>query len=228
MADSKPVGRIVLVFAALLVVSGYLMKPEFFRDVAQLLRVGDVAYSIQLIQSYGQYAKLAVFAIIVLINILAVLPNIFVLAAAGALFGIVEGTLVAWAAETVGVSVSFLLMRYLFRRPAEKFIERRGAHHRLKELSGSNGFRIILLARSTPYVPSGLITALAALSRVRFRDHFLATAIGKLPSAWVEVTVGHDLFSYRAHLIRLVMLIVASGLVYFLVLRGRRRPMEKD
>ena len=113
-------------------------------------------------------------------------------------------------------------MRYLFRASARNFIERHGVLHRLDEFSESNGFRVILLARCIPYVPSGLITALAALSHTGFKEHFLATLIGKLPSTWVEVTVGHDLLSYRAHLLRLTLLTGVSGLIYFLCIRDRR------
>ena len=220
---SQSYWRILCVFALIfLFAAGYGMKPDFFHDLTKLLQFSDVAYSVQLIQSYGQYAKPVVFAIIVLINILAVLPNIFVLAAAGVLFGVVDGTIIAWVAETVGVNISFLLMRYLFRSSAENFIERHGVLNQLNEFSGKDGFRIVLLARCVPYVPSGAVTALAALSRIGFKEHFFATLIGKLPSAWVEVTVGHDLMSFRAHLLRLTLLLVSSGLVYVLFLRYKR------
>jgi len=63
-------------------------------------------------QSYWRY--LYIIAIIVIINILAVLPNIF------------------------------LLMRYLFRPSAEKFIECQGVLNQLNEFSGKEGFRIVL------------------------------------------------------------------------------------
>jgi len=208
-----------LVFAFAL---GYAVEPDFFHDIAKLLKFGDVSYSIQVIQSYGKYAKLAVFAFIVAINAVAVLPNIFVLAAAGALFGVVDGVIIAWSAETVGVSISFLLMRYFFRASAVKFIERHGTLSQLDEFSGKDGFRMILLARCVPYVPSGFITALAALSRVGFKEHFFATLFGKLPSAWVEVTVGHDLLSYRAHLLRIAFLLGSSGTAYWLFYRHKR------
>ena len=68
-----------------------------------------------------------------------------------------------------------------------------------------------------------MTTALAAVSRVGFKDHLLATVIGKLPSAWIEVTIGHDLFSFfRAHLLRLTLLTLASGLIYLVFIRNNR------
>lgn len=217
-------GRLIFILALLSMLPMlYVIEPNFFRDIAKLINFSDVSYSIKLIQSYGQYAKLVAFLIIVLINTLAVLPNIVVLAAVGAIFGVLEGTIIAWAAETIGVNISFLLMRYLFRHSAQRFIERHGLLNQLDEFSGKDGFSIILLARCVPYVPSGLITALAALSRVGFKEHLLATSIGKLPSAWIEVTVGHDLLSYHAHLLRLTFLLGSSGLIYFLFTRYKRK-----
>lgn len=225
MGGSISYGRVTRVLALVLAIAaGYAIEPDFFEDIANLMRFSDVTYSMQVVQSYGQYAKLAMFAFIVVINILAVLPNIFVLAAAGALFGVVEGFVIAWLAETVGVSISFLLMRYLFRASADQFIKRHGTLNQLNEFSGKDGFRFILLARCVPYVPSGVITAMAALSRVGFREHFFATLIGKLPSAWVEVTVGHDLLSFRAHLLRITFLLGTSVLAYRLFYRNNRKP----
>lgn len=220
MMGSKNSRRLIFVFGlALLLVIGYGMAPDFFQDAVKILKMGDIAYSVQLIQSYGQYARLVIFLIIVLINVLVVLPNVFLLAAAGAIFGVVEGTLIAWLAETIGVNISFLLMRYLFRTSAERFIENHKRLNQFNDISDRHGFRIILLARCVPYIPSGAITAMAALSSVGFKEHFFATLIGKLPSALVEVTVGHDLLAFHAHLLRLFFLLAGSLAAYFLFRR---------
>lgn len=48
-----------------------------------------------------------------------------------------------------------------------------------------------------PYLPSGIVTALSALSRIRFRNYVCATLIGKFPSTALEVVVGHDIVNYE-------------------------------
>lgn len=194
----------------------YFYLSGHIHAIGRFIFQSDVAGSIEYIRSYGSNAEFAVFFIIIAINVVAVLPNIVVLAAAGAIFGIVKGTIIAWLAETVGVTISFVLMRYFLRERARRVIEHHGFLGRLDDFSGKRGFRLTLLARSVPYVPSGLITALAALSSVSFKDHLAATLIGKLPSAWIEVTVGHDLLAYREHAFRLTALAVVSALAYFL------------
>lgn len=192
----------------------YVMNPEPLRKITQLLFTGDMGESIAYIRSFGPYAILVSFGIIVFVNSVAILPNIFILAANGIIFGIVEGTLISWAAESVGVIISFAFMRYFFRDYAHNVIVRSNALQKVNDFSGKNGFRIMLIARAIPFIPSGLITALGALSAIRWRDYILATLIGKLPSAWIEVTLGHDLASYREHTMRLTLMIVISVAAY--------------
>lgn len=221
MGIGKPFGRkaLLLILAAATALI-YIYLRGHIHAIGSFLLNRDVAGIIEYIRSYGTNAEVAVFLLIVAINVLAVVPNIVVLAAAGAVFGIVKGTLIAWLAESLGVTISFVLMRYFLREHARRVIEHHGFLHRLDEFSGQSGFRLTLLARGVPYVPSGLITALAALSSVGFKDHLAATLIGKLPSAWLEITVGHDLLAYREHWVRLSALAGVSVLAYYFF--GRR------
>lgn len=211
---------IVLVVSSLAV---YLYNPEPFQTLFQLLFRGDIAGSIHFIRSFGPYAILVSFLIVVFINTVAILPNIFILAANGVIFGVVKGTLISWIAESVGVIISFLLMRYLFRDYAQNIISRSNGLKKIDEISGKKGFRIMLVARSIPYVPSGLITAWGALSSICFSDYVLATFIGKLPGTWIEVTLGHDLLSYKEHMLRLSLLVVVSAIAYFLFARYQKK-----
>ena len=144
------------------------------------------------------------------------------LAANGILFGIFEGTMISWAAESLGVIISFLYMRYFLRDQAHALIARSNALSQLEEISGKNGLLWMVIARSIPFIPSGLITAIGAISAISIRDYVIATFIGKLPSAWIEVTIGHDLASYREHGGRLALLLIASALAYGLYWRKQK------
>ncbi|MEN6412285.1 MAG: TVP38/TMEM64 family protein [Veillonellales bacterium] len=202
----------------------YWLQPAWARPLIGVLKyLNDIDSLIDFIRSYGHYAMLISFLLIVVINMVAVLPNIFILAANGILFGVVEGTLVSWAAESVGVIISFFIMRYLLRDYAHKLIVRRQGLKALDQFSGEKGFVIMLLARSIPFVPSGLITALGALSSISTRDYILATLIGKFPSATIEVMLGHDLASYREHELRLLILLLIAGAGYYLFLRYKKK-----
>lgn len=208
--------RLVLLGVLVAVLAGiYFTQPQFIRTMTGYIVHGDVKGSIAFIQSYGSYAIVVSFIIVVIVNVLAVLPNIFLLAANGILFGVVTGTIVSWLAESVGVIISFLLMRYLFHDWAHRIIERSEGLKKVDEFSGKRGLVIMLLARCIPYIPSGMITALGAVSSIRVRDYIIATFIGKLPSAAIEVTMGHDILSYQEHSSRLLFFLLISILAYF-------------
>jgi uncharacterized membrane protein YdjX (TVP38/TMEM64 family) len=222
--NQKVFRLIILTVFVILVWISYMLYPTFFHKMYILLLHGDVRGSVHFIRSYGSYSMLVSFLLIVFINTVAVLPNIFILAANGVIFGVVEGTIISWLAESVGVILSFVLMRYFFHDVAHNVITRSNALKRIDEFSGKQGFRVMLVARCIPYVPSGLITALGAVSSITLADYALATFIGKLPSAWIEVTLGHDLLSYQDHMMRLTILFVISvGLYYFLVRKKKQQ-----
>ena len=224
--NQKMIRFFVLAILILLMSISYFLNPEFFQKIAYLIFQGDIQGSIDFIRSYGSYAMLVSFLIIVFINTVAVLPNIFILAANGVIFGVVQGTLISWAAESVGVIFSFILMRYLFHDFAHNVIVHSNSLKRIDEFSGQQGFRVMLVARCIPYLPSGLITALGAVSSITLVDYIMATFVGKLPSAWIEVTLGHDLMSFQDHLVRLTLLLVLSGILYFFLARKKQRDVE--
>lgn len=192
----------------------YRLNPEPINKIVYLLSTGNISGCIEYVRSFGAYAWLVSFIIITFINISAVLPNIFMLAATGIIFGVVEGTIISWAAESLGVIISFALMRYFFRDYAHQVIVHSNALKKVEDFSGNNGFKIMLVARSIPFVPSGIITALGAVSGIKLKDYVGATLIGKLPSAWIEVTLGHDLASYHEHMARLSILVIISVVSY--------------
>jgi uncharacterized membrane protein YdjX (TVP38/TMEM64 family) len=150
----------------------------------------------------------------VLINALGFLPSIFISTANGILFGIVPGVIISWLAECIGVIISFMLMRGLLRGYAEKLIQTSNWLQKLDELSGANGLKVMAIARSMPYFPSGIITALGAVSSISLRDYIIANLIGKFPSTALEVIIGHDLVTYKENLNRLTLTVIAVVVVY--------------
>ena len=123
------------------------------------------------------------FLLDVLINALGFLPSIFVSTANGLLFGIVPGIIVSWLAETVGVIISFILMRTILRSSAEKLIAKSKYLQKADDFSGRNGFKIMLILRAMPYFPSGILTAQLSsemrVDKTSFRDSTKLTYVLK-------------------------------------------------
>lgn len=85
---------------------------------------------------------------------------------------------------------------------------------KVDDLSGENGFKVMLVARTIPYFPSGIITALGAVSRISVKDYMLSNLIGKFPSTSLEVVIGHDAVMYQENLARLTAVVIGVLIVY--------------
>jgi pyruvate/2-oxoglutarate dehydrogenase complex dihydrolipoamide dehydrogenase (E3) component/uncharacterized membrane protein YdjX (TVP38/TMEM64 family) len=111
--------------------------------------------------------------------------------AAGALFGLVTGTILVSFASTIGATLSFLAARYLFRGPVEaRFGNRLGAINRGLEKDGA--FYLFTL-RLVPLFPFFLINVLMGLTRIRTTTFALVSQIGMLAGTIVYVNAGTEL-----------------------------------
>ncbi len=78
----------------------------------------------------------------------------------------------------------------------------------LTKLDKYGSVKNMALARSIPYSPNILITALAVLSKLSIKEHLKATLIGKIPSVLIEVLLGHDLIYFSKHGDRFVLMLL--------------------
>ncbi len=214
---------IALSLLLILVGSIYLLFPEVCAELWRVVTSGSMNDTIEYIQSFGAYAILFSFFLDVLVNAVGFLPSIFISTANGILFGIIVGVVVSWLAETTGVVISFFLMRFILRDSAEKLIRKSSYLTKLDELSGKNGFKVMAIARMLPYFPSGILTALGAVSRMSARDYILANLAGKFPSTALEVIIGHDAVLFREHMDRLAGVVLLVCVVYGGIWVWRRR-----
>lgn len=128
----------------------------------------------------------------VLQSIIAPLPGSLVAAANGVVFGVWWGTLLSWLGGLLGGSLSFLIARKYGRDVVARFVER--SHlERADRLGATDGFWLVLVARLIPLISFDLISYLAGLSRMRYRQFLLATAVGMLPGSFAWTALGHDI-----------------------------------
>ena len=230
MNDKKKERYIQLGLLSGLVILGvlvYVLVPGFYDDMWELILSGDVQRMAEVLQSYGPWAMVISFVLDVLINALGFLPSIFFSTANGLLFGLVPGIIISWLAETVGVVLSFIIMRYILRDTAYKVIEKSEFLLKVDDFSGKNGLTVMLFARAIPYFPSGIITALGAISQISLRDYIIANLVGKFPSTALEVIVGHDAVLLQDNLGRLTIVILVASVLYFLLWKGYQRWVKR-
>ena len=112
--------------------------------------------------------------------------------------------------------LSFLLMRFFFRNTAEKLIRKANRLQDIDKASEKNGIIWMTFARALPYFPSGILTAVGALSRMSTRDYIIANLIGKFPSTALEVVIGHDVVHFRESMVRLTVLVIVVAVVFYI------------
>ena len=196
---------IVLLFVAV-----HLIAPEFLPEIFELLKRGDIQETAEYIKSYGELAVVFSFLLTLFVNALGFPPAIIFSTANTLIFGIFWGIVISVAAETVGVTISFLLLRFLFRDTAKKLISKSKFLSSVDKYSSQKGFLVMLIARMVPYIPSGVLNAVGALSSLSLRDYVISAFIGKFPSTGIEAIIGHDAITQQEDPTRMIVVIILA------------------
>ncbi len=214
---------IVLLFGII-----HLAAPGFLPELFALLSTGDISATVEYIRGYGDWAAVFAFFLTLFVNALGFPPAIIFSTANVMLFGIVPGIILSCAAETVGVTIAFLLMRFYFRDAAEKVITKSPFLSKIDRYSGTKGFFVMLIARMIPYIPSALLNAVGALSSIRLRDYVIASFVGKFPSTGIEAIIGHDLIVKQPDNTRLIVVIICAIILIAGAWRYEKHVMKAE
>ena len=204
-------GAVKAIAAALLVAMTLVihwLDPQFFPFIFRMLSQGDIVETAEYIRSFGSWAVFFSFWLTLFVNALGFPPAIIFSTANTLIFGILPGIFLSCVAETVGVTISFVFLRFFFRDSAQKIIAKSKYLSNIDHYSGERGFLVMLIARMVPYFPSGLLNAIGAVSSLSLRDYVLASFIGKFPSTGIEAIIGHDAITQQADHTRLIVVVI--------------------
>ena len=219
----KAVKIMAAILIVLLFVIIHIAAPNFLPEIIDLLLRGDIKETAEYIQSYGSMAIIFSFLLTLFVNALGFPPAIIFSTANTLIFGIFWGITLSVVAETVGVTISFLLLRFFFRDTAEKLISKSKFLKSIDQYSSEKGFVVMLIARMVPYVPSGILNAVGALSALSLRDYFLASFIGKFPSTGIEAIIGHDMIAGDGDNTRIIVVVILAVILILFALWYERR-----
>jgi pyruvate/2-oxoglutarate dehydrogenase complex dihydrolipoamide dehydrogenase (E3) component/uncharacterized membrane protein YdjX (TVP38/TMEM64 family) len=167
----------------------------FHFNLHQLLTLEGLKGSMDQFSQYKEQSPLLVFGGFFLLYVVVTalsLPGAAILTlAAGALFGLVEGLLVASFASTVGATLAFLVSRYLLRDTIkQRFPDRLDAIDAGVEKEG--GFYLFTL-RLVPVFPFFLINLLMGVTAIKAWTFYWVSQIGMLAGTFVFVNAGTQL-----------------------------------
>jgi uncharacterized membrane protein YdjX (TVP38/TMEM64 family) len=140
----------------------------------------------------NRFAMAGAFIAIYISQTALSLPGAAVLSlAAGAIFGVVMGTLYVNIGATIGATLAFLVARYLFHDVIRiKFGPRLEKINRELE---TRGFNYLLFLRLVPVFPFFLINLGAGLTNMSLRTFVLGTMVGIIPGSLVFCNAGASL-----------------------------------
>ncbi len=133
----------------------------------------------------------AFFLIYVAVTGLSLPGAVIMTLAAGALFGLVTGTIIVSFASTIGATLAFLASRYLFR----EFVTQRFSS-RLKPFDegvAKDGAFYLLTLRLVPLFPFFLINLLMGLTTINVWTYYWVSQLGMILGTIVYVNAGTQL-----------------------------------
>jgi uncharacterized membrane protein YdjX (TVP38/TMEM64 family) len=110
---------------------------------------------------------------------------------AGALFGVVKGSVYVWLGSILGASAGYFLARTSLAGAARRLLGR--FHDKLSQLRHGNAFIATLRLQLLPVLPFGIFNYAAGVTRLRFLGFITGTAVGILPGTIAAVYVGDRL-----------------------------------
>src|SRR2546425_2602123 len=135
-------------------------------------------------------AGVAVFAAVYVVAAVLFLPGSVLTLGAGAVFGLLWGTVAVSVGATLGAGAAFLIGRYLARDRVARWAVANPRFAAIDAAVGREGGRIVLLTRLSPFFPYNLLNYLFGLTRVGFWTYLLASWIGMIPGTLLYVYLG--------------------------------------
>jgi len=128
---------------------------------------------------------------------IAFIPGSLLTLAAGAIFGLVRGTIFVFFGASLGAAGAFLVARYLARDWVETKLESKPRFQTIDRAVAQQGRKIVFLLRLSPIFPFNLLNYALGLTKVRFTDYLIA-CFGMIPGTFLYVYYGKALGSLAA------------------------------
>ena len=146
-------------------------------------------HALQWIESLGPWGPLAFIGLYIVATV-AFIPGSLLTLGAGALFGVLKGTVCVSIASTLGATVACSVARYAARGWVARKMSGHPQFAAIDEAVKRGGWRVILLLRLSPMFPFNVFNYAAGLTDVPLGQYIWASWIGMLPGTLLYVYIG--------------------------------------
>ncbi len=150
---------------------------------------GQILALLDRLRRLGPLGWLIFFGLQALVALVGFLPASLLGLAAGAVYGVKLGFLLAAAGVLTGAALAFILARSAFRPDIARIIEGRARLNRLDKAVAKDGWRLVCLMRVSPVMPFSVTSYALGLTGIKFRCYAIGT-LASLPALLLYVVLG--------------------------------------
>lgn len=167
-----------IALVALLVLGAFLLPIEHWLRVALRWTTAHRA------------SATAPFFLLYVCVVVCLIPEFVLTLAAGAIFGLLRGTVLVSLASITGATAAFFIGRTLARDWVCRRIEAWPRFRAVDRALGSRGFWVVLLTRLSPAFPYNVLNYGYSITAVNARDYITGSWLGMLPGTVLYVYAG--------------------------------------
>ena len=180
----------------------------------------------------------ALFAVLIAVSSLCLLPASPFIIAASAVFGFSLGLLTSALGIILGAASGYLLSRLFLRKDLADQLKERPTFKAIDQAIAEEGWKIVLLLRLCP-IPFGLANYLYGLTAIPFFPYLITTFLGAIPGlvlfshlgsvgkAGLQALASGNLNKGGGEIVLLGLSIAAASVLVVLMPRIARRALEK-
>ena len=187
----KKKNLIKLLLLTILIFTYFFIEPFrlLVNQAVFILKNVDVQLAKDYILSFGIWAPIMSFFLMILQSIVAPLPAFILTFANAGLFGWINGAILSWTSSMAGAILCFWIARFYGRDVVEKLTSK-GTLKSVDDFFSKYGNYAVLIARLLPFISFDIVSYAAGLTKMRFWSFVLATGIGQLPATLVYSYIG--------------------------------------
>ncbi len=226
----KKTGKIVLLIIAVLAILAYMFIPAVnavVNSVVKMFSSGDFTVVREFVASYGAYAAIVSFLLMIFQSVAAPLPAFLITFANANLFGWWKGAILSWSSAMAGAALCFFIARILGRDVVEKLTSKAGLKQ-IDDFFEKHGRMSILIARLLPFISFDIVSYAAGLTSMSFGSFFVATGIGQFPATIIYSYVGGMLTGGAKMFVTALMLLFALSALVVLIRQVYMERQKKE
>ncbi len=131
------------------------------------------------VHTLGVWAPFA-FVVAYVIVVICMFPAFLLIMVGGAVFGVVNGSMLAMTGALIGGTCAFLIGRYLARDVVARRVAKNPILSAIDRAVGEDGMKLVFLLRLSPAIPFVLSNYALGVTRVKL-SHFVVGTIGLTP-----------------------------------------------